>query len=463
MTFSDLAPPVATRRPHPLLLHGERLEDDYFWLRERDDPAVRDYLEAENRYAERILAPTQALQETLYREMLGRIKQTDVSAPYRDGEYWYYARTEEGLQYSIYCRKHLTLTAPEQILLDLNQLAEGHPYLALGAVGVSDDGRLLAYSTDTTGYREYTLFVRDLVSGEQMAGPLLKCGSVAWAADNRTLFYTVEDDAKRFHQVWRHQLGGVPTLVLAEPDERFRLQVERTRSRQHVLIQSDSHTTSEIHFLPATAPSSAPRLLIARVPERELEADHLGDGWLLRVNDSGSNFRVLLLPEQGGAPADGVELLPHRDDVMVEGIDAFAEQWVAWERAAGLAMIRVTPRSGGPARYVALPEPVYEAGPGPNAVWETGSLRYEYESPVTPPSVFDYNVASGESTLLKQREIPGGFDAAKYGCERRSIPAGDGTPIPVSLVFRRDPPLPLPGPVLLTGYGSYGISYPVGF
>jgi len=445
------------------VLHGERLQDDYFWLREREDPAVRVYLEAENRYADALLAPTRELQETLYREMLGRIKQTDVSVPYRDGAYWYYARTEEGRQYSIYCRKHLVLTAPEQILLDLNQLAEGHPYMALGVVEVSDDGRLLAYSTDTTGYREYTLYVRDLLSGETVAGPLPKCGSVAWAADNRTFFFSVEDDAKRFHQVWRQQLGGVAERVHEEPDERFRLQVERTRSRRHLLVESDSHTTSEIHYLPADAPTASLRLLVARVPERELEADHLGDGWLLRVNDTGPNFRVVQLAESGGESTDWVELLPHRDDVMVEGVDAFAGHWVAWERAAGLVKIRVNGRRGEMARYVVLPEPVYEAGAGPNAEWETGTLRYEYESPVTPPTVYDYEVASGASTLLKQREIPGGFDAARYGCERRSISAADGTPIPVSLVFRRDPPLPPPAPMLLTGYGSYGISFPVGF
>jgi oligopeptidase B len=455
--------PAASRRPHPLLLHGEQLQDDYFWLRERDDAAVRAYLEAENRYAEALLAPLQPLQETLYREMLGRIKQTDVSAPYRNGEYWYYARTEEGRQYAIYCRKHLVLTAAEQILLDLNQLAEGHPYMALGAVGVSDDGRLLAYSTDTTGYREYTLYVRDLFSGELLAGPLLKCGSLAWAADNRTLFFSVEDDAKRFHQVWRLPLGGVAELVHEEPDERFRLHVERTRSRRHLLVQSDSHTTSEIRYLPADTPKAALRLLVQRVPERELEADHLGEGWLLRVNDTGPNFRVVQLPEHGGEPEAGVELLSHRDDVMVEGVDAFAQHWVAWERAAGLVQIRVSDRSGGTTRYVALPEPVYEAGDGPNAEWETGAVRYEYESPVTPPSVYDYEVASGVSTLLKQREIPGGFDSARYGCERRTVPAADGTPIPVSLVFRRDPALPRPAPMLLTGYGAYGIAFPVGF
>jgi oligopeptidase B len=395
--------------------------------------------------------------------MLGRIKQTDVSVPYRDGAYWYYARTEAGSQYGIYCRKLGSLIAPEQILLDLNQLAEGHPYLALGVLEVSDDGRLMAYSTDTTGYRQYTLVVRDLDTGVVLAGPIEKCGSVAWAADNRTLFFTVEDAAKRFHRVWRQELGGAPELVHEEPDERFRLQVERTRSRRHIVIQSDSHTTSELRFLPATAPRSRLRLLAGRVAERELEAEHLGDGWLLRVNDTGPNFRIVQLPEDDFDPARWVEVLPHRDDVMVEAIEAFAGHWVAWERAAGLVQIRVMDRRRETAEYVMLPEPVYEAATGSNAEWDAGTLRYEYESPVTPASTYDYEVATGVSTLLKRREIPGGFEAARYGCERRTVAAADGTPIPVSLVFRRDPAVPRPAPLLLTGYGSYGISFPVGF
>jgi oligopeptidase B len=449
------------------MLHGERLVDEYFWMRDRSDPAVRAYLEAENEYAGQVLAPTGELQESLYREMLGRIKQTDVSVPYRDGAYWYYGRTEEGRQYTIYCRKAGSLDAPEQLLLDLNRLAEGHPYMALGALAVSDDGRLMAYSTDATGYREYTLFVRDLATGAELAGPIPRTGAVAWAADNRPFFYTLEDEAKRFYQVWRQELGQQPELVLEESDERFRLHVDRTRSRRYLLLQSDSHTTSEIRFLPAGAPRATPRLLVPRVAERELEADHLGEGhgWLLRLNDLGPNFRVVRLSGEGpdSAPAEWTELLPHRDDVMVEGIDAFAGFWVAWERAAGLVRIRVTERASGAVRYVALPEPVYEAGPGPNAAWETGALRYEYESPVTPPSVYDYDVAAGTSTLLKQREIPGGFDATRYGCERRMIPAADGTAIPVSLIFRRDPPVPRPAPLLLTGYGAYGIPFPVSF
>ncbi|HLG05392.1 MAG TPA: S9 family peptidase [Gemmatimonadales bacterium] len=461
-SLATLEPPVADRRPHVTVLHGERLVDDYFWLRSRDDPAVTAYLTAENSYAEAVLAPTRELQEVLYREMLGRVKETDVSVPYREGNFWYYVRTREGLQYPVYCRRRTHQDAPEQVTLDLNLLAEGHPYLGLGALDLSDDGRLMAYSTDYTGFRRFSLVVKDLDTGEQVAGPLDKTGSLAWAADNRTLFYSVEDEAKRFYQVWRYELGGTPELVLEETDERFRLQVSRTRSRRYVVMQSDSHTASEVRVVPADAPRSAVRLLVPRAPDRELEVDHLGDGWLLRVNDTGPNFRVVRLPEEGSAPGGEIEMLPHRDDVMVESLDAFAGHWIAWERSAGLIQARVTDRDTGSARYVPFDEPVYEARPGPNPEWSSSVLRFQYESPVTPPSVYDYDMATGARTLLKQREVPG-LDPRRYGSERRAIPAADGTPIPVSLVYRREPPLGRPAPVLLTGYGAYRISVPAGF
>lgn len=459
------APPIAPRRAKVTEIHGDRLIDDYFWLRDRSDPAVSAYLTEENGYAERMLARLTPLRDTLYREMLGRIKETDVSVPYRDGMYWYYARTEEGLQYPIYCRKRTLPDAAEQIVLDLNRLAEGHPYLGLGAFAVSDDGRFLAYSTDVTGFREFTLFVMEIDRGTIVAGPLEKTGSVAWAADHRTLFYTIEDRAKRFFQVWRVEISGTaaPELVHEETDERFRVHVDRTRSRRHLILQSESHTTSEIRFVPADAPRSAPKLLMPRVQDRELEVDHLGDGWLLRVNDTGPNFRVVLVPEYPTDASGWTELLPHRDDVMVEALDAFQGHWVAWERSAGLVQIRVTDRQSGTTRYVPFDEPVYEAGPGSNAEWDAPALRFDYESPVTPPSVYDYDMAGGTKILLKQREIPGGFDPSRYGCERRSIPAEDGTPVPVSLVFRRDPPVKRPAPLLLTGYGAYRISFPVTF
>ncbi|NOT09739.1 MAG: S9 family peptidase [Gemmatimonadales bacterium] len=458
----ELTPPIAPRHPRVLEIHGERLEDLYFWLREQEDPAVREYLEAENAYAEAGLAPTRALQETLYQEMLGRIKQTDLSVPYRKDGFWYYTRTEEGRQYPIHCRKRGSLDAPEQILLDLNAMAEGHPFIAIGALAVTDDGRRLAYSTDLTGFREYTLVVKDLETGEFLAGPIARAGSAAWAADGRTLFYTLEDDAKRSYRLWRLPLGGTPALVYQEDDERFRIGVGRTRSRAHIVIQSESHTTSEIRYLPADAPETAPRLLVPRVQDRELEAEHLGEGWLLRVNDTGPNFRVVRLPEAGGEAAAWTELRPHRDDVMIEGLSAFLGHWVAWERMAGLVRIGITGYAGGGTREVAFPEPVYEAYPDANPEWETGRLRYGYESPVTPTSVYEYDLATGASTLLKRKEVLGGFEPAAYGCERTSAVASDGTVIPVSLIFRRDRP-PGPAPLLLTGYGAYAISYPVNF
>ncbi len=456
-------PPAAPRRPHPVTLHGERLEDDYSWLRGRNDPAVLAYLEAENAYGEAVLAPIEALERSLYGEMLGRIKQTDLSVPYRDGAYWHYSRTEEGKQYPIHCRKRGSLDAPEEVLLDLNALAAGQSFMALGAMEMSDDGRLMAYSTDNTGYREFTLLVKDLDTGAIVLGPVNKCGAAAWAADNRTLFYTLEDGAKRYYQAWRAELGGAPELVYQEADERFRVGLERTRSRCHILLSSESHTTSELRYLSAAEPRSPWRMLAPRVAEREVEADHLGDGWLLRLNDTGPNFRVVRTAEDDPDPSRWEELLPHRDEVMIEGVDAFAGHWVAWEREAGLVKTRVTHRKSGAARYVTFPEPVYEAYPGPNAEWVISALRYGYESPVTPGSAYDYDLATGESMLLKRREVLGGFDPAAYGCARLSVPAPDGTAIPVSLVFRRDPALPAPAPLLLTGYGAYGIPYPVGF
>ncbi len=462
-------PPLAPRRPSATEIHGERHTDDYSWMRDRSDPAVLEYLTAENAYADSVLAPLKPLQETLYREMLGRIKETDVSVPYRESGFWYYVRTEAGLQYPIYCRKRAQLETEERVVLDLNQLAQGHPFLGLGTFEVSDDGRLLAYSTDLTGFREYTLVVQDLETGTVVLGPFLKTGSVAWSSDNRTLFYAVEDNAKRFHQVWRAELGSStpPALVYQETDERFRVHVSRTRSLKHVVVTIESHTTSEIRFLPADAPGSTLRVLVPRVQDRELEVDHLGEGWLLRVNDRGSNFRVVRLPElPEGQPHSSdawTELLPHRDDVMVESVDAFRDHWVAWERSAGLAQVRVTNRVTGISRYVPFDEPVYEASPGPNAEWDATAMRFDYESPVTPPSVYDYDLAGGAKILLKQREIPGGFDPSRYRCERRSVPAADGTPIPVSIIMRRNPEVRHPAPVLLTGYGAYRISFPVSF
>jgi len=459
--MSDPIPPRPERRPQTTVLHGESRLDDYFWLRNREDPAVRAYLEAENHYGEALLAPLAPLRDALYHEMLGRIKQTDLSVPYRDRGFWYYHRTEEGKQYPIHCRRPDVESAAEEVLLDLNQIGEGHSYVALGTYSVSPSGRFLAYSIDLSGYREYSLRVIDLATRSEMLGPIERTGTAVWSLDDETLFYTTENEAKRDNRVFRIALGGAPTLVYEEFDERFRVLVTRTRSWRYLVLHSASHLTSEVRVLPADRPLDSWRLVAARVHDREYDLDHLGDRFLIRVNDAGPNFRIVSAPENDPSPERWTEVLAHRPDVIVEAVECFADQWIAWERSGGLPRIRVTELASGRVRYVGFPEEVYEARPAPNAEWESTKFRYSYESFVTPTSVYEYDVESGESVLLKRREVLGGYDPEAYRSERLAVPAGDGTLIPVSFVSRRD--ADSAGRVFLTGYGAYGISYPVGF
>ncbi len=453
--------PRAERRHRAIVHHGDELVDDYWWLRDRDDPAVKAYLEAENQFGETLLAPLAPLRETLYQEMLSRIKQTDVSVPYRDGAFWYYQRTEEGKQYPIYCRKAGSVEGAEEVLLDLNVLGEGHSYVGLGVYAVSPNGRYLAYSIDFTGYREYTLRVLDLATRAEGLTPIERTGSAAWAADNQTLFFTTENESKRDNRLFRVTLGGSPSLVLEEPDERFRVLVTLTRSRRYLAVHSASHLTSDVRILRADRPLDPWVLVAPRIHDREYDLDHLGDRFLIRVNDAGRNFRVVSAPESDPGPANWTEVVAHRTDVIVEGIECFSGHWIAWERSGGLPRIRVTDVATARVRYVGFPEEVYDARPAPNAEWETARFRYAYESFVTPTSVYDYEVETGESILLKRREVLGGYDPTRYHSERLAVTGHDGTTIPVSFVSRRD--IEPTGRVHLTGYGAYGISYPVSF
>ncbi len=455
-------PPVAERRPHSVERFGEHIDDPYFWLRDRQDPAVRVYLEAENAHAEAVLAPLKDRREQLYQEMLGRIKQTDLTVPYRDRGFYYLSRTEEGKQYSVHCRRRGSLDAPEDVLLDLNAMAEGKPFMSLGEFDVADDGNLLAYSTDATGYREYVLEVKDLRTGEMLPPRVEHCSSATWSADGEWLFYVTEDTAKRPYRLWRHRLGTEQhTLVYEESDEAFRTGIDRSRNGRWLMLQVSSHTTSETRLLRADDPTGEWRLFSPRVHEREYDLDHQGDRWVLRINDTGRNFRVVAVPDADWAPQAWVELVAHRDTVMVESADAFAGHIVLVERDEGLPRLRVMGRDGTD-RYVPFPEAVCEAYLGPNAEFDAPALRYHYQSLVTPLSVFDYDFATGQSTLLKQTEVLGGYDPARYASERQWATAGDGTRIPVSLVWRRDRPRE-PGPLYLTGYGSYGFPYPIVF
>jgi len=410
--------PVARREPKQTPLHGTVLVDDYAWLREKESPEVTAYLEAENAYAEAVMAPLAGLRDELYREMLSHIKQTDISVPYRDGSWWYYSRTEEGLQYPVYCRKADVPDATEEVILDGNALAEGHAFMAIGDTNVTDDGRWLAYSVDHTGFRQYTLHIKDLTSGEVLEGTVERVGSIVWAADNKTLLYTVEDEEqKRQYQLWRHELGtahSADVLVFEEPDERFNLGAGRTRDGKFLIMEAGSHTTSESRFLAADTPAGEWTLMAEREDEHEYSIDHRKGLWFIRTNDQGRNFRLVTAPVATPGRAFWTELLAHRTGVMLEEIDLFDRFFVACEREDGLPRLRLWHFTENDraiqSNEIRFPEPVYSAFPHINREFDATRFRYAYQSLVTPSSVYEYDLATSNSTLLKQVEVPGGFD-----------------------------------------------------
>jgi oligopeptidase B len=465
-------PPIARQQETENTIHGHRLVDQYAWLREKTSPEVIAFLEQENAYTNAIMKPTEELQAKLYAEMVSHIKESDVSVPFRDKDFFYYSRTEQAAQYPIYCRKHGSLDAAEEIILDMNQMAAGEGFLALGALTVSDDGSLLAYSTDTTGFRQYTLHVKDLRTGEVLADQAQRVGSVVWAAGNRTLFYTVEDEAtKRQFQLFRHTLGtpqAADALVYEEGDERFNVGAGRTRDGKYILLESASHTASEEQFLPADDPEGRWTMIEPRRESIEYYADHRDGLWYLRVNDTARTFRLVTAPVATPGRAHWRESIAHREDVMLEELELFQSFAVVAERSDGLPRMRVMffdnqGTFAGPSRQIAFPEPTYSAHPHVNREFVTDKFRYGYQSLVSPTSVYEYDVRTNESTLLKELEVPGGFDRSQYRSERLFATAPDGARIPVSIVYRKDKKGGGTNPLYLYGYGSYGYSLPVGF
>ena len=457
-------PPVAPRHPQQHTLHGETRSDDYAWLRKKDSPEVLSYLRAENAYAERALQPTAALREAIYAETIGRIVQTDQTPKTRRGQYLYYSRTVEKLQYPIECRAPLAQPDQEEVLLDLNELAKGQSFVATDVLEVSDDGSRLMYSLDTTGFREYTLHVLEL--GSRSLGPekIAKVGSAAWAADGKTLFYTVEDEAKRPYRLYRHQLGGSSqdALVYEEKDERFVLQVWRSRSKAFVFAGSYSHTASEVRFVSASTPEAPFTVIAPRRSEHEYDVDHRGEAFYIRSNDRGRNFRIVTAPVATPDEAHWQELIAHRDAVMLEGLAVFDRFLVVHEREAGVPQLRISGPGGEDAHRVALPEPVYEIYPESNPESDADRYRFSYESLTTPETFYDYAVAGRALELVKRKQVLGGYDPARYRSERISATAADGTQIPISVVRRADAK-PGPQPLLLTGYGAYGYPLPASF
>ncbi len=473
-------PPVARREPVEHILHGDRRVDHYAWLRHKENPEVIAHLEAENAYTDAILKPTEAFRERVYQEMLGRILQTDLSVPYRLRGYYYFTRTEEGKQYAFHCRRRDADGATVELLLDLNLLAEGHSFLGMDSFEVSEDNHLLAHSTDTTGFRQYLLQVKDLRTGTTLPERFERVTSVAWASDNRTLFYSVEDETtKRSHRLYRHAVGSGESdpLIYEEPDERFRIEVERTRSGAFLLLTIASHTASEVRFLRADQPAGEFQLIAPREDSHEYYADHhpglvqnASSGiFYIRTNSGGRTFRLVTAPVADPRRKFWREMIPNRADVMLAAAEVFQSHLVLFEREGGLPYLRIVDLTADASNSLAashrieFTEPAYNASIGENPEFGASHVRFQYESFVTPRSIFDYDVRTRERSLRKQQPVLGGYDQAQYVIERLHATAADGARVPISIVYRRDAPHDGSAPLLLYGYGSYGISVPVNF
>jgi len=456
---------MAEKKTKTTNIHGTTLVDDYFWLREKANPAVLAHLQAEDAYTQTVMKPTEALQEKLYKEMLSHIKQTDTNVPYRSGNHFYYTRTEEGKQYPIFCRKKGSLEAPEEIVLDVNELAKGQKFMSVGLFLPSDDGNLLAYSTDNTGYRQYVLQVKDLRTGQLFPERIERVTSFTWANDNKTFFYVTEDAVtKRSDKFSRHVLGTDKTdLVYDEKDELFDIGVGRSRDKAVIFLEAFSKTSTESRYLRADDPNGTPKVIIPRSPEHEYDVDYRNNLFYIRTNKGAKNFRIVTAPVNDPSEKNWKEFVPHNLAVKIEGVSLFADHAVLSEWEGGLQQLEVVNFKTNKHNRIAFPEPVYSAGLSANPEYNTSVVRYSYNSMVTPNSTFDYDMNTGKSTLLKQQEVPGGFDRNNYQSERVFATASDGTKIPMSMVYKKGVKMDGSAPLLLYGYGSYGISIPPTF
>ena len=463
-------PPVAPRVEHKVVWHGETVVDPYFWLREKANPEVVKYLQAENAYTEAMTKDLKPFQEALYTEMLGRIKQTDLDVPVRDGKYYYYSRTEEGKQYPIYCRKaaapdgSLDGKAAELVMLDQNEMAKGLPFLSIGQLSVSDDGNLLAYGTDTTGFRQYILHVKDLGTGRILPDTAERITSGEWAADNKTLFFTTEDEVtKRSDRLWRLTLGGQPELLYQEKDPLFGIGLGRTKDKKYLVLGVESTDTWESRYLDAATPSGDFKVVLPREKGHKYEMEHRDGLFYIRTNKDAKNFRVVTAPVPDPRPVNWKELVPHDPDVLLEKMEVFKDYAVVHEKREGLNRFRVLSFKAGIWHDVSFPEPVYSAFGIGTPEFDTRMFRISYQSMVTPSSVYDYDLETRERTLLKQQEVLGGYDAARYATERLWATARDGVKVPISIVYKKSFNRDGNAPLWLYGYGSYGAGMPAFF
>ncbi len=458
-------PPMATKIPHPDTTFGDIRIDNYYWLRDKDDPDVIDYLYAENDYTDSVMKPTEALQDTLYKELVGRIQQNDLSVPVLKGDYYYYTREEEGKEYRIYCRKHGSLDSTEQVMLDLNQLAQGKSFLSLGSDKVSPNQRFLAYSLDTTGAEDYTLYFKDLETGSNLPDTIDNIGNeIAWAADNKTIFYTVLDTLLHLpYQVMRHTLGtdgSTDKLMYQENDDAYFLSLTKSRSDKYIFVNMANYSTTEWRYLPADKPNSEFKVIQARTDGIEYSVTNRGDNFLILTNEDAVNFKLMKAPVSDPSPKNWKLMLPERDDVTLESTLPFKNFLVILERENAQLQIDVQDDVNGVEYKIDMPEDAYSIQLSENPEYNTDLLRFVYESMVTPKSVYDYNMDKWTRTLKKQYKVGGGFDKSNYKSERIFATAADGAQVPISLVYRKDKfHKDGTNPLYLYGYGAYGISY----
>jgi len=458
-----IKPPVAKVVPKQLEKHGHIRTDNYYWLKERDNPEVLKYLQAENDYTNAVMAHTEGLETRLFNEFKTRIKQTDISVPYKKDGYFYYSRVEAGKDYPIYCRKKGSLEAPEQVMVDVNQVAAGHKFCSLPPPQVSSGQNLMAYAVDTVGRRFYTIHFKNLDSGQALKDSVPNVTSnVAWANDNKTVFYSKQDpNTLRSHRIYRHVLGADPAkdaLVYEEKDETFRCFVFKTKSKKYLMVASTQTLSSEFRYLEANQPAGSFRVFLPRQRDHEYSLDHFQNHFYIRTNLKAKNFRLMKTPVDRTAVTNWQDVIPHREEVLLEGTEIFRDHLVVVERKDGLLRLRIMPWSGQGEHYIDFGEPAYMAYPSQNPDFNTPLVRYVYTSMTTPMSVFDYNMVTREKKLLKQEEVLGGFDSANYQAERLFATAQDGTRVPISLVYRKGFRKNGTSPLLLYGYGSYGAS-----
>lgn len=461
-----LKPPKAKIIPKIDTLHGDIRVDNYYWLRDRNNLDVIKYLEAENAYTDFMMKHTEALQEQLYNEMLSRIKETDEDPPYREGDYFYYTRTEKGKQYPIYCRKKGSLNAKEEIYLDPNEMSKGYNYFVVAAREISPDGNFLAFTIDTSGAENYILHIKNLKNGKILKDRIPNVSDFAWASDNKTLFYTKEDDAHRPYQVYKHSLGGGVTkdkLIFEELDPLFTVSVDRSRSGKYIFINSSASNSDEWYYLLANNPGKEARLIFKREPDHEYTVYDWENYFYIRTNKDAKTFKLVRISVDKLDQQKLEEVIPYREDVTIEGADFFKDFFVVYERESGLQKMRIVEIGKGNMHYIEFPEPVYSVFPGANRVYNTKTFRFSYQSLTTPVSIYDYEVETRQRILIKRQEVLGGYDPAEYQSERIFAKAEDGKEIPISIVYRKDIKKDGNAPLHLTGYGAYGFSMPVTF